>query len=72
MSLIRACQKVLPKHAVSRQIAAYSRSNSTTPHPPVQTRDLAEKETTQITTPPEREVMVADAISGAPGQLHDL
>lgn len=70
MSLIRACKQALPKHVVSRPIAVYSRANSTTPHPPVQTRDQQEKESTQITTPPERDVMVADAISGAPGRFN--
>lgn len=62
MSLLRACTQALPKHSASRPVAVYSRANSTTPIP-------REKESTQIMTPPEREVMVADAINGAPGEL---
>ena len=68
MSLLRTCQQ--PRHAISRSITAYSRVNSTAATPPVQTRDTQEKQSTEITTPPEREVMVADAISGAPGESH--
>lgn len=72
MSLLRVCQQALPKHAIPRPITAYTRANSTAPIPPVQTRDLQEKQSTEITTPPEREVMVADAISGAPGVSYVL
>jgi len=68
MSLLRVCQQALPKHAIPRPITAYTRANSTAPTPPVQTGDLQEKQSTEITTPPEREVIVADAISGAPGE----
>lgn len=68
MSLFRACQEALPRHAIQKPMMAYTRANSTTSTPPVQARDTQEKESTQIITPPEREVMVADAISGAPGE----
>jgi len=48
---------------------AYSRENSTTANAPIQTREPLEKQSTEIATPPEREVMVADVISGAPAEL---
>jgi len=69
MSFLRAYQQALPRHAIARPIAVCSRANSTVPIPPVQTRDPQEKQSTEITTPPEREVMIADAISGAPAEL---
>jgi hypothetical protein len=72
MSFILAYQQALPKHAIARSITAYSRANSTTPVPPVQIRDSEEKQSTEIMTPPEREVMIADAISGAPGKNHSI
>lgn len=72
MSIIRACQQALPRHAIARHIAVYSRANSTAPIPPVQTKDSEEKQSTEITAPSEREVMIADAISGAPGKTHFL
>ncbi|KZP31509.1 Ndufs4, NADH dehydrogenase Fe-S protein 4 [Athelia psychrophila] len=65
MSLLR---QALPRHALQRPIIACTRANSTLQTPPVQTRS-ADEESTQITNPPEREVMVADAISGAPSEL---
>lgn len=68
MSLLRACQQAFPKHVVTKPLASFSYSTTTTSNPPIQTRDLREKDTTQITTPLEREVMVADVISGAPGE----
>ena len=69
MSLLRVCQQALPKHAMRSPITAYARANSTASILPVPTRDLQEKQSTEITTPPEREVMVADVISGAPGEF---
>lgn len=70
MSLLRACQQVFPKHGSAIPLASLSRVNYSTSSHPIQSRDLQEKDTTQITTPGEREVMVADVISGAPGDSH--
>lgn len=63
MSLLRTCQQAIPKHGAAIPLASYFKVHYSTSNPPVQ-----EKDSTQITTPVEREVMVADVISGAPGE----
>ncbi|EGN98238.1 Ndufs4, NADH dehydrogenase Fe-S protein 4 [Serpula lacrymans var. lacrymans S7.3] len=70
MSLLRACQQGLSKHALNRPLALHSRGlASDTPAQPVQTRDQSEKESTQISEPINTDVLTADVISGAPAEL---
>ncbi|KAH7920305.1 Ndufs4, NADH dehydrogenase Fe-S protein 4 [Leucogyrophana mollusca] len=69
MSLLRACRQALPSRALASP-AIHSRSFAVdSSAQPVQTRDPAEKESTQIVEPLHMDVLTADVISGAPAEL---
>lgn len=66
MSLLRACTQSLPKQSLSRPLAASFRNVSTEVKAPEQSRPKT-GEPVEITPMPEKDVLAADAISGAPG-----
>ncbi|KAF9242544.1 Ndufs4, NADH dehydrogenase Fe-S protein 4 [Melanogaster broomeanus] len=68
MSLLRACRTIVPRPAITASPACIRGLASDTSQP-VQTRDPAEKQSTQIAQPVHGEILTADAISGAPPEL---
>jgi len=69
MSLLRVCCATLPRSAFTASPAFIRGLASDTLGQPVQARDPAEKECTQIAEPVHGEVLTADVISGAPPEL---
>jgi hypothetical protein len=65
MSLLRVSQRSLPRTAL-RSVAARSLATDSNAKTSL---EVSDKQSSEITAPPQREVMVADVISGAPGEF---
>jgi NADH dehydrogenase (ubiquinone) Fe-S protein 4 len=68
MSLLAACRQTVLKQSASRATVTTVRANSTTTTP-VPPKKAVEENSAITTTPVERDVLVADVISGAPAEL---
>ncbi|GBE85038.1 NADH-ubiquinone oxidoreductase 21kDa subunit [Sparassis latifolia] len=67
MFALRLCQGAVSQRAVGRTLYVSSRAlNTHQTSTPAETR---EKQRSEVTTAPERDVVTADIISGAPGEL---
>lgn len=66
MSLLRACTQAVSRPSISRPLAAPLRHVSSEVKAPEQSRPKT-GEPVEITPMPEKDVVAADAISGAPG-----
>ncbi|KDQ62310.1 hypothetical protein JAAARDRAFT_122204 [Jaapia argillacea MUCL 33604] len=70
MSILRACQQAVPKPTVLRSFVAPARSLSTEAGSATSnTVDIRKQEATGIAPLPQKDVVSADVVSGAPEQL---
>ncbi|KAI0688868.1 NADH-ubiquinone oxidoreductase 21kDa subunit [Earliella scabrosa] len=67
MSLLRACQQAVSKHAVGRAALTSARAYSTTADATIP--QTTEKQDTEVAEAPHRDVVTADIVSGAPREL---
>ena len=70
MSLLRACQQAVSKHAVGRTVLTSARAYSTTADATIP--QTTEKQDTEVAEAPHRDVVTADIVSGAPSESRAL